>query len=63
MDRKGRIHTDPVLLQAVQNSERSAFRKLEASGLPVYWLPYETAYEKVFKTFARADAEGDALAA
>lgn len=36
---------------------RGGFRLLENAGHPTYWLPYQTAYEKVFKMLARADAE------
>ena len=53
---------DPEKTTVKWRSERSSHRKLEAAGLPVWWLPYETAFEKVFKTFARADAEDDMLA-
>lgn len=36
---------------------RGGFRLLSEAGHPTYWLPYQTAYEKVFKMMARADAE------
>ena len=49
---------DPENTTAKWHSERSAFLKLEAAGVPVYWLPYERGYECVFKMLARADLGG-----
>jgi hypothetical protein len=54
---------DPENTTAKWNSERSAFLKFEAAGLPAWWLPHERGYECVFKMLARADAVIDIMAA
>ena len=58
--RLAKSNTKPLSIKATTEKWegcRGGFRLLENAGHSTHWLPYETAYDKIFKMMSRADGE------